>query len=560
MSDNEKFHPTGPASPASPTSGKATLLSNFSETTDLVSPFERVHFYNGVSEDHPLLLHRSDLLQRPFVIPRERHSVIPEKTAHGVHHPVLKNEMWKETVAPEIIALLKEKSRGVRVSTMLPVRFSTPDDDGKAVFGDHIVLWISVHPNTTKETSCRDANADILAILAKHGIQDAAVHWIEGAVESLGGPPPMMRVARDTDPTHYIRRAVTAVLGVPLAAEQLADSDAQGSLGLYFHEGKDRHGNKSKRDYEYSGRSGAPQQFMRNCGSRRFQQIVNETRASIATKLGDTKFFAEQLAEMAAKPKSEDEEEAAADEEDMERKQQDLEWVEEEVIRLGDFLQLLTSTWSDAHQRIIGYLDWAPKIANDLDNRRYTRDLGVIALDENKFKESFQGNLVYLAGKYTHHEISSFFYPNATNPPSLKYPNNHLFRLLGYVDAAGLANPHLLDENGNAGFIVAKDGQTTDLTFGRFSELEAYTCDEFEHDSYEVAVLNFSKKHGDFSGKGDSGAAIFNAEGKLVAILHSGMPRGMSNHVTFGTPGHYVVELVKERYPDADFDRLKFDA
>lgn len=117
-----------------------------------------------------------------------------------------------------------------------------------------------------------------------------------------------------------------------------------------------------------------------------------------------------------------------------------------------------------------------------------------------------------------------------------------------------------MDENGNAGFIVAKDGQSTDLTFGRFSELETYTCDEFQHDSWEVAVLNFSKKHGNFSGKGDSGAAIFNAEGKLVAILHSGMPRGMSNHVTFGTPGHYVVELVKERYPHADFERLKFDA
>jgi hypothetical protein len=408
-----KFHPTVPASPTSPTSSEARLLSIISETEpDLVSVFERVHFYTGVSEDHPLLLHRSDLLQHPFVIPRERFSVIPEKTAHTANHPILKNQLWKKTVAPQIIALLKDPSRGVRVSTMLPVRFSTPDDDGKAVFDEYIVLWISVHPNTTKETSCRDANADILAILAKHGIQDAAVHWIEGAVESLGGPPPMMRVVRDTDPTHYIRRALTAVLGLPLAAEELANSDAQGSLGLYFHEGKDRSGNKSKRvmcltnkhvtssdttqDYEYSGRPGAPKQFMRNCSSRRFQQIVNETRAFIATKLSDAKLFAEQLAEMVAKPKSENEEEAATDEEDKERMEQDLKRMEKDVVKLGDFLQLLTSTWSDPHQRIIGYLDWAPKIVNDFDNHRYTRDLGVVTLDENKFKERFQGNSVYL--------------------------------------------------------------------------------------------------------------------------------------------------------------------
>ncbi|KIJ08780.1 hypothetical protein PAXINDRAFT_88366, partial [Paxillus involutus ATCC 200175] len=360
-------------------------------------------------------------------------------------------------------------------------------------------------------------------------------------------------------------------LGIPLAVEALANVDVQGSLGLFFHEGKDRRGKKSTRvmaltnkhitssdttqDYEYSGRSGAPQQFIRNCGSRRFQQIVNETRALIATKLGDTKLFAEQLAEMLAKPKSEDEAEAEADEEDLERKQ-----AEKDVVKLGDFLQLLNSTWSDAYQRIIGFLDWAPKIANDLDHRRYTRDIGVIALDDDKFKDNFQGNFVYLAGKYIRDEITSFFYPNAANPPSFKYPNDHLFRLLGCVDAAGLAAPYFMDDNNNACFIVAKDGQSTDLTFGRFSELEAYTCDEFEHDSWEVAVLNFSKNHGNFSGKGDSGAAIFNAEGKLVAILHSGMPRGMSNHVTFGTPGHYVVELVKAQYPHADFDCLKFDA
>ena len=76
----------------------------------------------------------------------------------------------------------------------------------------------------------------------------------------------------------------------------------------------------------------------------------------------------------------------------------------------------------------------------------------------------------------------------------------------------------------------------TDLAFGRFSELEAYTCDEFEKDSWEVAIFNFNKRFGNFSAKGDSGSCIFNAEGKMVAFLHSGMPKGISNHVTFGAP------------------------
>jgi hypothetical protein len=91
--------------------------------------------------------------------------------------------------------------------------------------------------------------------------------------------------------------------------------------------------------------------------------------------------------------------------------------------------------------------------------------------------------------------------------------------------------------------------------------LEAYTCSALAGKSWEVAVLNYGgRKHGNFSGKGDSGAAIFNAEGKLVAILHSGMPRGMSKHVTYGTPAHYVVALIRAHYPDADFSCIKYAA
>ena len=67
---------------------------------------------------------------------------------------------------------------------------------------------------------------------------------------------------------------------------------------------------------------------------------------------------------------------------------------------LDDFLKLLNSTWSDAYQRFVGYLDWAPKIANDLDSRRHTRDMGIIALDEDKFLKNFKGNFVYLGALF----------------------------------------------------------------------------------------------------------------------------------------------------------------
>ncbi|EIM92559.1 uncharacterized protein STEHIDRAFT_47682 [Stereum hirsutum FP-91666 SS1] len=392
-------------------------------------------------------------------------------------------------------------------------------------------------------------------------------------MESLAGPPEMMPITRDTDPTHWVRRALTAVLGVPLAAQDMADKDSQGSLGLYFHRGKDRHGNKSKdvlaftnkhvvskktnEDYKYSGHQGERKQYIRNCGYRRFEKLLNEARALLAEKLDDAKLFAEQLAELVAKRP---EEEDAEYNRDLKDKEQQLQKAESDVGVLDEFLKLLKSTWSDALDRIIAWVDWAPKIANDADSRRYTRDIGVMTLERDKFVQNFKGNVVYLAGKFTRAEINACFYPNAANPSVFKYPKDHLFRLSGTVDAAALSNPYFVDKNNNPCFVVAKQGQVTDLTFGRQSELEAYTYRDLEGRSWEVAVLNWGgNKHGNFSAKGDSGSAIFNAEGKLVAVLHSGMPRGMSNHVTFGTPGHYVMELILEQYPDADFSRLKFE-
>ncbi len=156
------------------------------------------------------------------------------------------------------------------------------------------------------------------------------------------------------------------------------------------------------------------------------------------------------------------------------------------------------------------------------------------------------------------YDITTRFCPNAARPPSFEYPTNHLLRILGFVTADQLAKPVPYEEQGDAPFIVAKDGQSTDLTFGRYSALEAYTCDKFNHCSWEVPVFNYNSKSRNFAAKGDSGSLIFNAGGKMLAVLHSGMPRGSSSHVSFATPAHFVLEQIKLRYPNADFDRLEF--
>jgi hypothetical protein len=107
-------------------------------------------------------------------------------------------------------------------------------------------------------------------------------------------------------------------------------------------------------------------------------------------------------------------------------------------------------------------------------------------------------------------------------------------------------------------YVVAKDGNTTDLTVGRYAGLEAYLCDEFGKESIEVAVYNYSKTSSNFSAKGDSGSLIFTGDGRMLAVLHSGMPRGLSSHVTFGTPAWWVVDRLMLKYKYADFNREAF--
>jgi len=93
---------------------------------------------------------------------------------------------------------------------------------------------------------------------------------------------------------------------------------------------------------------------------------------------------------------------------DLKRKEQDLQWAESDVGILDDFLKLLKSTWSDPLDRIIAWLDWAPKIANNVDPCRYTRDIAVMTLEKDKFVKNFKGNFVYLGAFFFC--LSSFSY------------------------------------------------------------------------------------------------------------------------------------------------------
>lgn len=139
-----------------------------------------------------------------------------------------------------------------------------------------------------------------------------------------------------------------------------------------------------------------------------------------------------------------------------------------------------------------------------------------------------------------------------------KFPVNRQLRINDCVTHEQLAAPNSYYGNDKPCFIVMKDGSTTDLTVGRYAGLEAYVCDEFGVESKELAIYNYDWQSGPFSAKGDSGSLIFDGEGRMVGILHSGMPKGTSNHVTYATPAWWIIDELKLQYPYADFDRTAF--
>ena len=371
----------------------------------IISEYERISFYNGVSLDPPELLYRSDLLENPFPIPKGRHSPTPTKTIHGVFNTRL-NEVWHE-VAPKICTLLKD--RHIRYSAVKAARFFTHGEDEKGSLGP-IVIWIATHPKTTTAENAHDVSPDIISLLETFGVKGAVIEWYEGVVETLAGPP-LLRVTLDTDPTYYVRRFLTAALGMPITTEEREDDDAQGTVGFFFHENRTGRDEPSSRvfgvtnchvlrktttvDYKFKG-TDTPRQLVRIAGSRRFQRGISEIRARIGRLGSDAALLATEIADLELQLASDDPDEVEEAQTGVEAKKTKLAGVEKDIGVLEAFYNELNAQWSDIGRRNIGHVDWAPKISVDVEGHRYTRDVGTFELDEARFKPNFKGNVIDL--------------------------------------------------------------------------------------------------------------------------------------------------------------------
>ncbi|KZO91421.1 hypothetical protein CALVIDRAFT_568228 [Calocera viscosa TUFC12733] len=187
--------------------------------------------------------------------------------------------------------------------------------------------------------------------------------------------------------------------------------------------------------------------------------------------------------------------------------------------------------WSDPTDRIVGHLLHCPDITLATENIGYTQDFAIIQLDEAKFGDAFQGNIIDLGTELTPHE---------------------LLAIQGVIEEDELTPPHGYDVNGKPCTIVLMRGGKSGLSFGRANTLASYTRKYvgISGVSKELAILPYDKKSGPFSAGGDSGSIIVDGASRLAGLLTGGSGTTDMTDITYATPASFLVECIQAFNPN----------
>jgi hypothetical protein len=158
------------------------------------------------------------------------------------------------------------------------------------------------------------------------------------------------------------------------------------------------------------------------------------------------------------------------------------------------------------------------------------------------------------------------FYSLGAGATTFKFPLWRKLRIEGCATKEDLANPTAFDSEGQRCLIVGKDGNTTDLTVGRYAGLVSFTRNEVGIESVELGIYNSGIKNTEvFSEKGDSGSLVWHTKdgkARIVGQLHSGSNKGgsTSNHIAYCTPGWYLLDQIRKKFKHAEFYRTTWSA
>ncbi|KAH9004279.1 hypothetical protein EDB86DRAFT_2887796 [Lactarius hatsudake] len=422
-----------------------------------------------------------------------------------------------------------------------------------------VMIWVGVLPDTlTGEVAFHSSN-DILDLLKEYGISDIDVAYRESVVREFSRPELFAPVS-DRDPLKAVIDPVTTALSLPISG--LKTLTRQGTMGFYFRVGKDlyavtaRHvlfpDDEGNNPYSYIA---GPKKEVVLMGTDAFTKFLKYIQNHVGTLNAAVSIFETQVTVLTERSAGggPNAEQAARE---LVETQQELSKTRTTIKELKKFFLKMKKEWMKPKDRAIGHVVWAPPISVSTAPFGYTKDVCVIKLNQKMFLQNFRGNVLDLGPEIDGVKFIKLMYPRIDAPSDFHYPAERLLKLRGILSAKEIRMPNDQDVNGDPMRYVIKRGIATHTTIGCLTGFESHVRRYFAlgtRDSVEATVCPYGNDlPGPFSRGGDSGSIIVDALGKFVALLTAGTGPTDSSDITFGTPMHWLWEIIKAEFPGAN--------
>ncbi|MCJ1347327.1 hypothetical protein MMC31_005550, partial [Peltigera leucophlebia] len=167
----------------------------------------------------------------------------------------------------------------------------------------------------------------------------------------------------------------------------------------------------------------------------------------------------------------------------------------------------------------------------------YTMDWALYEVDPSKIK-NFSGNVIDLGQEVSPLKLSEALNPNIKNPYKFVYPVDRQWKIENIcIPLDEMRHPKEFDQNNTPALSVLKRGRTTGVTCGVANEVESYVRNygKSSFESKDWAILGYNKSS-PFSARGDSGALVVDAEGRMGGMLTGGSGFFNTTDVSYATP------------------------
>ncbi|KAH9956851.1 hypothetical protein BC827DRAFT_1228401 [Russula dissimulans] len=484
------------------------------------------------------------------------------------HHRLGVDDWWA-LIRSECVKLLDQ--RNIRHSSIDLARFSwlekkdheeDEDDEGEAVYTTPITIWVGVLPDTLSGELAFYSSQDILGLLRGHGITDVEVAYRESVSRPSSGPELFAPVSH-FDPLKAVVDPLTTALGLPIAG--LKTLKSQGTMGFYFRVGDEWYAVTARhvlfpRDEgndEYIYKAG-PRKDVVLMGTAAFVSFVEKIQAHITNLKRTVEIWERRVVRLT--PTSQ------GGGPNAQQAEGELAEIGPELIKtqaaineLTKFSTKVNDEWTKPANRVIGHVIWAPPISIATAPHLYSQDVCVVKLNKKKFIQNFKGNVLDLGPEIDAAKFIDLMYPRVDMASDFKYPDDRLLKLRAILSKEEIRTTTNTDHEGNRTRYVIKRGLTTLTTIGRLNGFESHRRTYLGNttlDSVEAAIFPYDNDSGPFSRGGDSGSLIVDAFGRFVALLTGGTGPTDSSDITYGTPIHWLWEVIKARFEGAN---LYFD-